>query len=145
MNPGPNSSGNFAIDVSRAVIPPKAPNEMWTQTRTLKRAVLCPITHLPHHPSPCTAHGTASGFSAACVYTEHPYWKLEMMATPRLSDIPSCAASVLAQASVPYRTLCTLLCAFPGAPFRKPSCQLSVYIPSLGSLYIPSSLTTTTA
>lgn len=46
-----SKSGSFAIDVSEAVVPPKAPNEMWwTQTRALKWAVLCPITHLPRQP-----------------------------------------------------------------------------------------------
>lgn len=63
--------------------------------------------------SPCV-HGTSSletGDNANTLAQWHLFMCL-------------CAGSVLAQASVSYRTLCTTLCGFPGAPFGKPSCQL---------------------
>lgn len=63
-----NNSRSFAIDVSRAGIPPKAPNEMWwTQTRTLEWAVLHPITHLPRQP--CSLHSPWHRiFCSLCVH-----------------------------------------------------------------------------
>lgn len=115
----PAQARSFAIDVSRAEIPPRAPDEMgWTQTRTLQRAALCPIAHLPHQP----VAQPQDFLQPVCA--QNIQLELEIMATPWLSDIPSCAGSALAQAPVPCRTLCTTLCGFPGASFGKPSCQL---------------------
>lgn len=64
--------------------------EQWSHPRPLTRCdghkpglsneLFC-VELLTSHasPAPCTAHGTTSGYSAACVYTEHPLWKLEIM------------------------------------------------------------------
>lgn len=129
--------------------------EQWSHPRPLTRCDghkpglskdLLGIPLLTSHasPAPCTAHGTGSGCSAARVYTEHPHWKLEIMATPWLSDIPSCDASVLAQ----YPAL-VLHPIEPSAPHSVLFLVLLLGSPATslgwGSLYVPSSLTTTTA
>lgn len=127
-----NNCRTFAIDISKAVIPLQTPKEMWwTQTRALQRALLDPITHLPWQPF--SLHSPQHSLRIFC--SLHVHRTLDIMATPWLSDIPSWAGSVLAQASVP---------AEPSVPHSVVFLVLLSVSPAAssgwGSFHIPSSL-----
>lgn len=123
-----NNSGSFAIDVSKAVISPKAPNEMrWTQTRTLEQIVLYPITRLPRQP--LSQHSTWQNLRMFCNPRVRSTSSRETGDNSNISaewhpSMSSRAGSVLVQASVSYGALCTTLRGLSGAPFGKHSCRL---------------------
>ena len=125
-----NNSGSFAIDLSKALISPKASSEMqWTQIRTLEQVVLYPITRLLCQPLCLRSTWQNLGiFCSPCVRSTA---SLETGDNGNILAewdrfVSSCAASVRVQAAGSCRALCAVLCGLPGAAFGKQSCRLSL-------------------